>query len=84
VTRVILADTVAQVQDADGRTWGGNRPGKVFDVDPDTARGIVAIGGAECSMAGTARRSTGYRCPSCGFGSYLRRCGRCGEECHRE
>ena len=84
MTRVILGDTIAQVEEPDGRRWGGNQPRRVFDVSDDTARGVVAIGGAVCSMAGTTRQAVGFRCPSCGFGSYTRRCGRCGEECHRE
>jgi len=84
VTRVILGNDVAQVQSADGRTWGGNHPGRVFDVHDDVARDIVKAGGAIASTAGTTRRSVGYRCAGCGFGSYLPRCGRCGQECHRE
>ena len=84
MTRVILGNDVAQVQAADGRTWGANRPGRVFDVTDDVARDVVAVGGAVASMAGTTRRSVGYRCGGCGFGSYTRVCGRCGQECERE
>jgi hypothetical protein len=84
VTKVILGHEVAQVQASDGRTWGGNHPGRVFDVADDVARDVVAVGGAYASLSGTTRQRIGYRCPACGFGSFTRTCGRCGQECHRE
>ena len=84
MTRVILGHDVAQVQSADGRTWGGNQPGRVFDVADDVARDVVKVGGTIASMAGTTRRSIGYRCSGCGFRPYTRVCGRCGQEAQRE
>lgn len=84
MTRVILANDVAQIDGLSGRRYGGNTPGRVFDMEPGDARAVVALGGAYASLAGVTRRGTGYRCPACGFGSYVRRCGRCGAECERE
>ena len=62
----------------------GYRQGGSFDVDPSVAGLVVKMGGAIASLSGATRRATGWRCPACGFGSYLRRCGRCGAECERE
>ena len=58
--------------------------GGVFEMSDADARLAVKMGGAIASLAGTARRTTGWRCGACGFGSYLRKCGRCGAECQRE
>lgn len=60
------------------------RNGGVFDMHPADAKALVEIGGAPCSMAGTTRRGLGYRCPSCGFGSYFKICSRCGDKTVRE
>lgn len=50
------------------------------DVSPRDAKAIVAEGGFIPSMAGTTSASVGYPCSNCGFGSYFRRCSRCGTE----
>lgn len=34
--------------------------------------------------AGPVGRSTGFRCPECGFGSFFTVCSRCGGQCVRE
>lgn len=83
-TKVILADSVAQIDGLSGMRYGGNTPRQVFEVSDGDAKAVVKLGGAVASLAGTTRRATGYRCPACGFGSYLRRCSRCGTECNRE
>ena len=84
MTKVILSEAVAQVDTMSGRRYGGNTPGRVFDMDPADARDVVKLGGAYASVSGTTRRAIGYRCGGCGFGSWTRICGRCGRECHRE
>lgn len=63
----------------EGRVRGG-----VFEMSDVDARMAVRMGGAIASLAGTARRALGWRCPACTFGSYLKTCGRCGAECVRE
>ena len=85
MTRVILAHNLAQIDSpATGTRYGGNTPGRVFDMDPADARAVVKAGGALASLAGAARRRDGYRCGRCGFGSFLRTCSRCGGACERE
>lgn len=86
--RVILANDVARLETADGgvhREYGGFFPGRVFDVDDKMAKLVEGVGGYVVGI-GThrRRRHIGFRCPGCGFGSYTRRCSRCGKECERE
>lgn len=90
--RVIVAEGCREIDSpATGQRYyarGGRKgymQGGAFDMPDSDAKLAVAMGGAVASLAGTARRSTGYRCGQCGFGSYTRRCSRCGnEECERE
>ena len=84
MTRVILGDNIAQVDAPSGRRYGGNRSGRVFDMSESDAKAVVKLGGAYASVSGTTRRGLGWRCPDCGFGSFLKRCSRCQGECHRE
>ena len=91
--RIIFADGCQQIDSPvsgrryyarGGRAFQGDVRGGVFEMSDADARMAVRAGGAIASLAGTARRSTGWRCRACGFGSYLKRCGRCGGECVRE
>lgn len=84
MTKVILGNDIAQVDAPSGRRYGGNMPGRVFDMTPSDAAAVVKLGGALASVSGTTRRAIGYRCGTCGFGSVVKRCSRCGGECHRE
>jgi hypothetical protein len=62
----------------------GYEQGGSFDMHPADAAMAVKMGGAIASEAGATRRDIGFRCPACGFGSFLKRCGRCGGKCERE
>jgi hypothetical protein len=95
MTKVIVADGCQQVDSPLTGTryyargayaFEGKVRGGVFDMHPADAAMAVKMGGAIASEAGTTRRGLGYRCPACGFGSFLKRCGRCdnGQECERE
>lgn len=92
MTRVIVAEGCREIDspltgeryyagrgDRKGYMQGGS-----FDMDPADAKLAVRMGGALASLAGTASRRIGWRCTVCGFGSWLRTCGRCGAECERE
>jgi hypothetical protein len=83
VTRVIMANDVAQL-DVGRHRYGGNVPGRVFDMTPADARAVVKAGGALATVAGVVGRSAGYRCGDCGFASYVVNCSRCGGACGRE
>jgi hypothetical protein len=99
MTRVIVADGCQQIDSPltgtryyarGGRAFEGNVRGGVFEMSDADARLAVRMGGAIASMAGAARRVIGWRCPCCGFGSFLKTCSRCaarsccGAECERE
>jgi hypothetical protein len=91
--RVIVADGCQQIDSPltgtryyarGAKAFEGDVRGGVFEMSDADARLAVRMGGAIASMAGVTRRALGWRCPSCGFGSFLKRCGRCGGECVRE
>jgi hypothetical protein len=55
-----------------------------FDLNPADVKRLVAAGGFVPSMQGVASKSDGYRCTGCGFGTWFKRCSRCGGHCERE
>lgn len=83
MTRVILGRDVAQVDGLSGIRYGGNTPGRVFDMLPGDAAAAVKAGGAYASLSGTTRRRLAYRC-ACGFRPFVKHCSRCGGEAERE
>jgi hypothetical protein len=57
----------------------------VYTVSDRDAKALIAYGGFVQPDMGMGRRSEGYRCQTCGFGSWFKRCSRCGTEtCTRE
>ena len=91
MTRVIVAEGCREIDSPSGRRYyagRGDRKGYMqggsFDMSPEDARLAVKMGGALASLTGPARRSVGWRCPACGFGSWVRTCSKCGAECERE
>lgn len=89
--RVITAEGMREIDYGGQRYYsqGGRRgyeQGGRFEMPDHAARVAVRMGGAIASLAGGTRRTLGYRCqnPACRFGSFTRRCGRCGGRCERE
>lgn len=74
---------VAEVEAPSGRLYRRDRQG-MFNMTESDARAMVASGGFLPSMAGTTRAGLGYRCPSCGHGSFFKTCGKCNTECEKE
>lgn len=68
----------------DGSRKSYEQGGVFRDMPDDAARQAVKIGGAVASVSGCGSRRDGYRCPACGFGSWVKTCSRCGAECERE
>lgn len=67
-----------------GRVYRRPRNG-LFDMPDAVGRYVVKNeGGQEASLSGTTKTDLGFRCPSCGFGSFFETCGRCGGQCWRE
>ena len=67
-----------------GSAFEGRVRGGVFEMTQADAAMAVKLGGAVASEAGTTRRDIGFRCGSCGFGSFVVTCSRCQGECTRE
>ena len=78
-----MSHDVAQIDGVTGLRYGGNRPGRVFEMHPADAAAAVKAGGAVASLAGVTRRAIGYRC-ECGFRPVVRECSRCGGDAVRE
>lgn len=74
---------VAEIQAPSGRLYKRDKGG-LFNMSESDARALVRGGGFMPSLSGTTRRGFGWRCPSCGFGSFFKRCGRCNGDCERE
>lgn len=89
MTRVIVAEGCRELDAGGVRHYarGGQKgylQGGSFDVADSAVKGIVAIGGAVASLAGTAASGTGWICRACGFRAWIRTCSRCGGECERQ
>jgi hypothetical protein len=52
----------------------------IYDMPLYDAQAAMKIGATQPSLSGITRPGLGYRCGSCGFGSYFRKCSRCGAE----
>jgi len=50
----------------------------IADVSPSDAKAIVKNGGFFPSLSGTTNSGIGFRCSTCGFGSFFKTCSRCG------
>lgn len=80
----ISAETSAQHATViNGTEYRANRG--YFEMPSEHAKIHQAYGNLPSpSAALPVRRSAGYRCPGCGFGSFLVTCSRCNGHCERE
>lgn len=66
-----------------GRTTAYN--GRIVEVTNRMhLRALREQGAFPASLSGIAAATDGFRCGDCGFASFFRRCGRCGEMCDKE
>jgi hypothetical protein len=87
--KVLIAEGCREVDFAGRRHYAlggrkGYERGGLFEMSDAAAKQAVKIGGAIASLTGVTARAAGFRCKACGFGSFFRRCSRCGAECERE
>jgi hypothetical protein len=55
--------------------------GHIVAVDnPQHVKALRSLGAFPASATG-GMTAGGYDCPTCGFASFFRRCGRCGSDC---
>lgn len=71
-----------QVDGLSGRRYEA-RDG-IYEMSARDGKALVRAGGFLPSLAGATSRAAGYRCPVCEFGSFFRRCSRCGGDCEKE
>lgn len=74
---------VAEVDAPSGLRYAKDKQG-IFHMTPSDAALLVKGGGFFPSMAGPTRKTVGYRCEDCGFGSFVTTCSRCGGACVKE
>jgi len=80
----VPAEDRRQVQtQIDGRLYTA-RDGFFEMPDRDAKVHMKSAGYGHWNVAGVVKPQAGYRCPGCGFGSFFRRCSRCGSECEKE
>lgn len=68
-----------------GARLGSYTPGRDGTVTVDNPRHIKALremGAFAANLGG--RTCGGFRCVTCGFGSFFKKCSRCGGTCERE
>jgi hypothetical protein len=80
--RWVAPDRGVRETEVNGRVYRPDRGG-IYNVDsPSAERAMKAEGFFEASLnphsAGDAQR--GFTCVECGFGSWFRKCSRCGHE----
>jgi hypothetical protein len=79
---VAPAKAAVQVDGLSGRRYKA-RDG-IYEMSERDGQALVKAGGFLPSLTGATSRRAGYRCAACSFGSFFRRCSRCGDECERE
>jgi hypothetical protein len=63
------------------RKYNQNKKGMIEVTNKSDAKALKAEGFFEASLMGTTNNSTlGFVCVGCGFGSWFRKCSRCGHE----
>jgi hypothetical protein len=63
------------------RKYNQNKKGMVEVSNAKDAKALKSEGFFEASLMGTTNdMSLGYTCNECGFGSWFKKCGRCGHE----
>ncbi|MFE5369245.1 hypothetical protein [Streptomyces mirabilis] len=77
-------EMVAEVDAPSGARYRRDEKTGLFDMSESDAHALVKGGGFFPSMSGATSRRIGYRCTACGFGTYIKTCGRCGSPCEKE
>jgi lipopolysaccharide biosynthesis regulator YciM len=82
--RMIAPDKRVAETTIGNRSYKPNRSG-VYTVSDHDAKAMKAEGFFEASLMGaTLNTNLGYTCNECGFGSWFKKCGRCGHESSSE
>lgn len=81
MTKIIPPDRGVKETVVGGKSYYQNRQGSIEVTNPKHIKAMKAEGFFEASLMGaTTDQALGYTCSECGFGSWFRKCGRCGHE----
>jgi len=81
MARIVAPDRGVKETTIGNKTYGVNRQG-IYNVENAShIRAMKAEGFFEASLMGpTTNAGAGFTCVECGFGSWFRKCSRCGHE----
>lgn len=83
--RVVAPDHGLKEVDGTSGVRYRRQPDGTFRTTDRDAKLLVEYGGfIQPDMGVATSRSQGFRCKACGFGSWFKRCSKCGGECERE
>lgn len=79
--RMVAPDKGVKETVVGNRSYSPNRQG-IYTVSNSDAKAMKSEGFIEASLMGATTNSenVGYNCLECGFGSWFKKCSRCGHE----
>lgn len=81
MTKIIPPDRGVKETVIGGKSYYQSRKGSMEVTNPAHIKAMKAEGFFEASLMGaTTDPGMGFTCIECGFGSWFRKCGRCGHE----
>ena len=81
MTKFVAPDRGVKETVIGGKSYFADGRSGLYNVEnPAHAKAMKAEGFFEASLLGAVTREIGYTCTECGFGSFFRKCSRCGHE----
>lgn len=81
MAKLVGRDPHVKAVDFGGRSYYADRKGAYEVTDRNAIAALKREGFSEASLLGvTTNNNIGYTCTQCGFGSWFRKCSRCGHE----
>lgn len=81
MTKLVGRDRHVKAVDVAGRSYYADRKGTYEVTDKNAIAALKREGFSEASLLGvTDNVGLGFTCNECGFGSWFRKCSRCGHE----
>ena len=78
MTKIIPPDRGVKETVIGGKSYYQSRSGSFEVTNPKHVRAMNAEGFFEASLMGATGGNMGFTCVECGFGSWFRKCSRCG------
>lgn len=81
MTKLVGRDANVKAVDFGGKSYYADRKGTYEVNDRNAIAALKREGFTEASLMGTTDKAgLGFTCSECGFGSWFRKCSRCGHE----